>query len=177
MIHACIRHPSGVNVSNHDRLFTQPLAAGNAGWRLQFRFAVHAGWSRVPELWTLDGSASVKTLLKVLVAIVLLAILVIGGFMVTISVLHAKSRHQITQLVSEIRPGMAFSDVVSRLGRESQILTNALHIESYGTTKEASIVTNSTLHMFVHRTFIFYWICVYTDRDSQKVIYASWKDM
>jgi hypothetical protein len=53
MVQACIRQPSGVKVSNHDRLFTQPLAAGKAGWRFQFRFAVHAGWSRVPELWTL----------------------------------------------------------------------------------------------------------------------------
>jgi hypothetical protein len=24
MVHACIRHPSGVKVSNYDRLFTQP---------------------------------------------------------------------------------------------------------------------------------------------------------
>jgi hypothetical protein len=32
----------------------QQIAAGNAGWPFQFRFAVHAGWSRVPELWTLD---------------------------------------------------------------------------------------------------------------------------
>jgi hypothetical protein len=31
----------------------EQIAAGNAGWRRQFRFAVHAGWSRVPELWTL----------------------------------------------------------------------------------------------------------------------------
>jgi len=31
----------------------QQIAAGNAGWRSQFRFAVHAGCSRVPELWTL----------------------------------------------------------------------------------------------------------------------------
>src|ERR1035438_4477583 len=30
----------------------EQIAAGNAGWRFQFRFAVHAGWSRVPELWT-----------------------------------------------------------------------------------------------------------------------------
>jgi hypothetical protein len=28
------------------------IAAGNAGSRLQLRFAVHAIWSRVPELWT-----------------------------------------------------------------------------------------------------------------------------
>ena len=32
----------------------EQIAAGNAGWRSQFRFAVHAFWSRVPELWTLD---------------------------------------------------------------------------------------------------------------------------
>ena len=33
------------------------IAAGNAGWPFQFRFAVHVIWSRVPELWTL-GSVS-----------------------------------------------------------------------------------------------------------------------
>jgi len=27
------------------------IAAGNAGWPFQLRFAVHAGWSRVPEIW------------------------------------------------------------------------------------------------------------------------------
>src|SRR5439155_25199965 len=31
------------------------IAAANAGWRLQFRFAVHVIWARVPELWTLDA--------------------------------------------------------------------------------------------------------------------------
>ena len=30
----------------------EQIAAGNAGWRSQFRFAVHGFWSRVPELWT-----------------------------------------------------------------------------------------------------------------------------
>jgi len=29
------------------------LPAGNAGWPFQFRFAVHTGWSRVPELLSL----------------------------------------------------------------------------------------------------------------------------
>ena len=128
-------------------------------------------------LTVLDGSVPVKTLLKVLIAIVLLAILVIGGFMVTISVLHAKSRRQITQLVFEIRPGMSFGSVASRLGPESQTLTNVVDIESYGTTRDAGVVTNSTLHMFVHHAVPFRWICVYTDRDSQTIIYASWKDM
>jgi hypothetical protein len=119
----------------------------------------------------------VKILTKVSVAIVLLAVLIVGGLMVTIDVLHAKSRRQMTQLVSEIRPGMSFHSVTSRLGPESQTLTNAVEIESYGTTTDPSVVTNSVLHLFVHRAFIFYRICVYTDRDSQNVIYASWKDM
>jgi hypothetical protein len=29
----------------------EQIAAGNAGWPLQFRFAVHVIWSRVLELW------------------------------------------------------------------------------------------------------------------------------
>jgi len=45
------------NCSNHDRLFTQPLAAGNAGWPIQFRFAVHGFLSRVAELFTLGDLA------------------------------------------------------------------------------------------------------------------------
>jgi len=53
MIHACIRPSSGVKVSNYVRLFTQPLAAGNAGWRLQFRIRGRRHQPRVPELWTL----------------------------------------------------------------------------------------------------------------------------
>ena len=39
-----------------ETMWEYQIAAGNAGWRLQFRFAVHAGWSRVPELWTFDMS-------------------------------------------------------------------------------------------------------------------------
>ena len=41
--------------------WVQQIAAGNAGWRLQFRFAVHAGWFRVPELWTLVAAKEFMT--------------------------------------------------------------------------------------------------------------------
>jgi hypothetical protein len=44
----------------HDRLFTQPLAAGNAGWRLQFRYRGLHHQPRVPELWTLIWLNNVK---------------------------------------------------------------------------------------------------------------------
>lgn len=118
-----------------------------------------------------------KTLAKVLIAIAVLTVLVVGGFMATISAMHAKSRREITQLVSQIRPGTAFSSVAARLGPEWQTLTNVAEIESYGTTKDQRIVTNSALHMFVHGTIQPLWVCIYTDRGSQTVLYASWKDM
>ena len=118
-----------------------------------------------------------KTLLKILGAVALLGVVIIVGFMVTVSFLHAKSRRQIAQLVAEIQPGTSLSTVASRLGRESLTLTNPAEIEGYGTTKEARIVTNSTLHLFVYEAIPLRWICIYTDRGSQTVVYASWRDM
>jgi hypothetical protein len=40
------KKPKGLN-------WEYQIAAGNAGWPVQFRFAVHGFLSRVPELWTL----------------------------------------------------------------------------------------------------------------------------
>jgi hypothetical protein len=40
----------GVKVSNHAGVFTQSLAAGNAGWPSPFRFAVHGFWPGMAEL-------------------------------------------------------------------------------------------------------------------------------
>lgn len=115
--------------------------------------------------------------MKVLVVTGVLAVAVVLGTIAGISALHSKSRSQIASLISEIRPGMPFSSVASRLGRESQTFTNAAEVETWGTTKEQRIVTNSTLHLFVHGTVPMRWICIYTDRDSQTVLYASWRDM
>jgi hypothetical protein len=119
----------------------------------------------------------VKTPAKILVTLAVIAILGVVAVMVTINHIHQKSRRQITQLVSEIQPGMSFSGVTSRLGQVSQVFTNPAEIQTWGTTKENRIVTNSTLHMFFHDAIPFRWICIYTDRNSQTVTYASWKDM
>jgi hypothetical protein len=53
MVHACIRHPSGVKVSNHDRLFTQARAGANRRWRGQFRYRGSRRESAVAQLSTL----------------------------------------------------------------------------------------------------------------------------
>ncbi len=43
-------------MNSSDTELMPKIAAGNAGWRFQFRFAVHVIWSRVPELWSLAVS-------------------------------------------------------------------------------------------------------------------------
>jgi len=45
----------------HENEEAEQIAAGNAGWPSQFRFAVHVIWSRVPELWTLRASNYMPT--------------------------------------------------------------------------------------------------------------------
>lgn len=118
-----------------------------------------------------------KTFGKFLLVVGLIAVFGFIVIFISVSYLHAKSHRQISQLVSEIQPGASFLSVSSRLGRVSQILTNTVDIQTWGTTKEDCIVTNSTLHMFVHDAIPFRWICIYTDRDAQTIIYASWRDM
>ena len=36
--------------SSDDMKPSNEIATGNAGWPVQFRFAVHVNWSRAPEL-------------------------------------------------------------------------------------------------------------------------------
>jgi hypothetical protein len=75
MIHACNRPTTGVIVQNHDRLFTQPLAAANSHCprhlRLIYEFDRHTFISTsrsaaVPELWTLGDSTHMKFLVRVM---------------------------------------------------------------------------------------------------------------
>jgi hypothetical protein len=47
----------------HAHVRRTQITAHNAGWRSQFRFAVHTIWSRVPELWTF---ASMKRVFQLL---------------------------------------------------------------------------------------------------------------
>ena len=118
-----------------------------------------------------------KTWLKILAAAAAVILLLIGGFMAAVSFLHAKASRDVTQLVSEIRPGTAFSSIASKLGGEPLTYTRAVEIESYGTTKEPTIVTNSALHVFAHDARSWsYRICIYTDTNSEAVLYASWKE-
>ena len=48
----------------------------------------------------------------------------------------------------------------------------------FGTTKDKSITTNTLLFKFFMRKSIpFRWVLIYTDRNTNAVVYADWQDM
>lgn len=118
----------------------------------------------------------VKTFAKILVGVFIAGLVCVVSFMGTVNYLHARSRREITRIVLQLTPGTPFSTVVSRLGKPSRTFTNTELIELWGTQKDKTVTTNSTLHMFMHHAIPLRWILVYTDKESQRVIYADWRD-
>ena len=121
--------------------------------------------------------AHMKRLAKILGVFATLAILCVVGFITVIEFQHARSGREIRQIVAQITPGTSFSDVTCRLGQATQTFTNEDDIRVFGTSHEASIITNSVLYAFGHRGPPYRWIVVYTDRQSQRVLYADSKDL
>jgi len=81
-------------------------------------------------------------------------------------------------MASELGPGTSFAIVKSRLGQPSQVYTNSEDVEMFGTTKDKSITTNTLLFKFFMRKSIpFRWVLIYTDRNTNAVVYADWQDM
>jgi hypothetical protein len=118
-----------------------------------------------------------KRLAKILGALVALAVLLVVGFIVFVEVLRARSSREIREVVAQLTPGTPFSDVTTRLGQATQTFTSQDDIRVFGTSHDASIITNSVLYAFSHRGPPYRWIVVYTDRQSQRVLYADSKDL
>jgi hypothetical protein len=74
----------------YDDLLPNKIAAGNAGWPVQFRVAVDAGWSRVPELWTLGGIERMKKYFKIMSVVAVTNLLC---FWISYGVLMAQWSH------------------------------------------------------------------------------------
>jgi hypothetical protein len=119
-----------------------------------------------------------KTILIIALTIVGVVIIAAVGLVASSEYVNRKSKRELTQLVSELRPGTSFAVVKSRLGEPSQIYTNAEEVEIFGTTKDKSITTNCLLFkFFMRRSIPFRWILIYTDRNTNAVVYAAWQDM
>jgi hypothetical protein len=119
-----------------------------------------------------------KTILIIVLTIVGVVIMAGVGLIASGEYLNRKSKRELTQLVSELGLGTSFAVVKSRLGEPSQIYTNSEEIKMFGTTKDKSITTNCLLYkFFMRRSIPFRWILIYTDRNTNAVVYADWQDM
>jgi hypothetical protein len=119
-----------------------------------------------------------RTILIIVLMMVVVVIIAAGGLIFSSEYLNHKSKRELTQLVSKLKPGTPFSDVTSCLGEPSQIYTNSEEIEAFGTTKDKRITTNCLMYKFFMRKSIpFRWVLIYTDRSTNAVIYADWQDM
>ena len=97
---------------SYEPLDAEPVARAHPGWRLQFRFAVHAGWPRMPEFWTL-GLASTLWITKCHVQ-------------VAVREFHAG-------IFSLSRPFTIVAGTVVRcFGRTGQVLSSSSLLSSYG---------------------------------------------
>ena len=118
-----------------------------------------------------------KRLAKILGVLMALAVLLVVGFIAVVEFLRARSGREIREVVTQLTPGTPFSDVTTRLGQATQTFTSEDDIRVFGTSHDASIITNSVLYAFSHRGPPYRWIVVYTDRQSQRVLYADSKDL
>ena len=121
---------------------------------------------------------TLKTILIISSTVVGVVIMAAAGLIATSEYLNHKSKRELTHLVSELKPGTSFTVVTSRLGEPSQIYSNPQEIEAFGTIKDKSVTTNSLLFkFFTHRSIPIRWILIYTDRNTNAVVYADWQDM
>jgi len=118
-----------------------------------------------------------KRLAKTLGVLVTLIVLLMVGFIVVVELLRLRSGREIHEIVAKLPPGTPFSDVTTRFGQAMQTFTSEDEIRVFGTSHDASIITNSVLYAFGHRGPPYRWILVYTDRQSQRVLYADSKDL
>ncbi|MCU0785850.1 MAG: hypothetical protein MUF81_17765 [Verrucomicrobia bacterium] len=110
---------------------------------------------------------------------VIIGMVAIGavGLIVSSEYLNHRSKRKLTQLVSELKPGTSFGVVKLRLGEPSQTFTNSEELEMWGTTKDKAITTDCLLFKFMHRGIPYRWVLIYTDRNTNAVVYADWQDM
>jgi hypothetical protein len=118
-----------------------------------------------------------KRLARILGVLVALVLLLVVGFIAIVEFLRTRSGQEIREIVAQLTPGTPFSDVTTRLGQAAQTFTREDDIRDFGTSHDASIITNSVLYAFGHRGPPYRWIVVYTDKQSQRVLYADSKDL
>ena len=123
----------------------------------------------------------VKKCTKIIGVLLLLVLLCVLGIIVAVEFVTRRSQREVVATVAQLLPGTQFSAAVQRLGQPTQSFTNGEEIVSWvervGAHVEPRVASNSVLHTFVHHGTPFRYILVYTDRESQRVVYADWCHM
>ncbi|HEY5744060.1 MAG TPA: hypothetical protein VIS99_16165 [Terrimicrobiaceae bacterium] len=108
-----------------------------------------------------------------MLAAVLCIVALIGG----VEFLTWRSERQVKAIVSELVPGAPLSAATARLGQPTRTVTNSDEIRAWLHQSESNALRDSTLYFFVHRGPPFRYVLVVTDRTSQKIQHAEWKNM
>ncbi|MDB6030518.1 MAG: hypothetical protein JWM16_856 [Verrucomicrobiales bacterium] len=118
-----------------------------------------------------------KLLTKRLAIIFSLVLLGVVGVIVFVEVQASRSKQEIATLAAQFAPGTSFAAVVNRLGPPTRTVTTQEELKALGPRKDLAFIKDSTLHMFMRPGPPYRWLLVYTDRQSRKVSYVTWKDM
>ncbi len=122
-----------------------------------------------------------KKFAKILAVLLLLVVICIISLVAAVEFVSHRSQREVVSTVSQLTPGTSFSAAVQLLGQPTQTFTNGeevvFWVEKVGARVEPGVAKNSVLHTFVHDGPPFRYILVYTDRESQRIVYADWCDM
>jgi hypothetical protein len=118
-----------------------------------------------------------KLLTRRLAIIFTAVVLLVVGVVIFMEVQAGRSKQEISALAAQFAPGTSFATVLKRLGPPTRTLTTLEELKTLGPRKELAFLKDSTLHMFMRPGPPYRWLLVYTDRESRKVSYTTWKDM
>ena len=103
------------------------------------------------------------------------------GLIAIVEFIRHCSPRPVMAVVGLLSPGTSFSVTMQRLGQLTQNFTNGAELvcwaEKMHSRVEANVAINSILHTFVHQGRPFRYVLVYTDQESQKVVFAEWCHM
>jgi multidrug efflux pump subunit AcrB len=123
----------------------------------------------------------VKRVAKILGVLFLVVVLCVLGLIAIVEFVTYRSQREVVSTVAQLPPGTPFSVALQRLGQPTQTFRDGAEIlswvEKVGARVEPQVATNSVLHTFVHCGPPFRYILVYTDGESQRVVYADWCHM
>ena len=116
-------------------------------------------------------------LVKVLGIAAVIAVIAVMALILAVEIQSRRSLRDLEKTMAQFTPGTPFHAVTNQLGSPVRSHTDVQEMMVFGSRKDESFVTNSTLHLFMHRGRPYRWILLYTDKNLQTVRHAGWRHM